>query len=89
MRKILFILAILAIMLAVDAREPKVGDFVHIALDANGEASVVNGIIKNISNGLVCVEARMFKQNDQWVLDDRCIGTGQIVYMNWPEKIND
>jgi hypothetical protein len=82
MRKILFILAILLLFWAVDAREPKVGDLVNVVA-GNAE---YDGKITGISNGLMCMDARLYERTDGWGCTHKCFGIGQIERLSW---IND
>lgn len=79
MRKILFILAILAVLLAVDAREPKVGDLVSV-ISGNTE---YEGKITGLSNGIMCIAARITEGDKGWICRDYCFGTGQITQLHW------
>lgn len=79
MRKILFILAILLLLMAVDAKEPKIGDLVTV-IAGNTE---YEGKITGMSNGIMCIAARITEGVDGWICRDYCFGTGQIEKLWW------
>jgi hypothetical protein len=79
MQKILFILAILLLLMAVDAKEPKVGDYVNVAVGS----MVHTGKITSINYGLMCMEAEYIKGKDGWTYLDECFGIGQITALSW------
>ena len=76
MRKILFTLTILMLILAADARAPKAGDHVVVKLN---DASY-DGVIKDISNGFICMHVTNFTENYRTfeIDEDACFGIGGI-----------
>lgn len=84
MRKLFILLAVLAIVAVTDARVPKVGDYVLID---SGRGGSQEGTIKDISNGLICLnitredEVRGLTMN---FTEDACFGIGSIRILEWP-----
>lgn len=85
MRKILFILAILLLILAIDAKEPKTGDLVNVVA-GNIE---YEGKITGMSNGMMCLDARLMEVRGEWICTPRCFGIGQIELLSWLNETND
>ena len=79
MRKILIILAMLMLISAIDAKEPEVGDLVNVVA-GNTE---YEGKITGMSNGLMCLDARLMEVRGEWVCTPRCFGIGQIKELSW------
>lgn len=78
MRKILLI-AILLLIFICHAREPKVGDLVNVIA---GDTDYT-GKITGMSNGMMCLDARVMKHVDKWICDEYCFGIGQIQSLHW------
>ena len=75
------LIALLLMLAVVDARAPKVGDDVLIMV--NGPILLAyDGIIKDISNGMICLNCTHAKAGDNLLFEgqpiDLCIGIGQI-----------
>ena len=84
MRKILFILAILMLLVAVDARVPTVGDQVTLFVSTYR----YDGTITDIADGFVCMNCTDMDANGKPQIHfdgglDTCFGIGQIIALTW------
>jgi len=81
MRTIALVILALVLMCVVDARMPKIGDYVSIKT-ANSE---VDGHITDIENGLMCIRTSNWTRADGSIEEGRdvCVGIGSITFLRW------
>jgi hypothetical protein len=86
MKKLILILAILALLAVADARIPKIGDHVKIVVPSGPSSVAYGGNITDISNGFICMNcSELINVNGSFPPDSEniCIGIGQIRELLW------
>ena len=83
---VVFILLLLALGVAADARVPKVGDEVEIETGAPNVGGAIHGQITEIENGSLCLKA--VNPHDRTTYYDVCVDIGSIELLVWSSQEN-